>query len=125
MNQRKIIRIGVLAFTMLALGVTTTVSAKPDGVRSRLRWAVLPAADSGLGIYLLTFDEAWQINTPSGEVIFIAHFNIPEEYRPSKAITNSGFLVTTYTAGNTYDTKCVVTPGGRATLTAHIHHNEP
>ncbi|MFC1804016.1 hypothetical protein ACFL0D_08655 [Thermoproteota archaeon] len=40
-------------------------------------------------------------------------------------MTNSGFLVTTWAAGDSYDTMCVVTPGGRAMLRAIIHDNEP
>jgi hypothetical protein len=104
--------------------IVLPVSAKGPSaaeVTKPLPWARLPAADSGLAIDLWTFDEAWQIETSSGQVILIAHFDIPEEYRPNTAIKNTGFLVTTWAAGNTYDTMCVVTPGGRAMLTAIIH----
>jgi hypothetical protein len=123
MKQRKIFIMGVLALTMMTLGFTTTVFAKPDnkGAKiTRLPWARLPADDSGLAVDLWTYEEALQIETPSGKVILIAHFDIPEEYRPSKAMINSGFLVTTWAAGDSYNTMSVVTPGGRALLRAII-----
>ena len=120
--------VGILAITLL-LGVTANTYAddgENNGAKiTQLPWARLPAEDSGLGIDLWTYDEAWQVETPSGNVILIAHFNIPEEYTPTKAIKNSGFLVTTWAAGNTYDTECISTPGGRALLTAEIQHSKP
>lgn len=125
--NKKIITVGlalILALTVFCGSLTTAAAKGGNGANiTQLPWARLPAADSGLAIDLWTTEEAWQIETPSGNVILIAHFDIPEEYCPEKALTNSGFLVTTWAAGNTYDTKCVVTPGGRATLQAIIKHN--
>ncbi len=119
---------GILALTLL-LGGTAAAYAAGGGNNgakiTQLPWARLPAQDSGLGIDLLTYDEAWQVETPSGNVILIAHFDIPEGYAPAKTIKNTGFLVTTWAAGDTYDTQCISTPGGRALLRAEIHHSKP
>ena len=119
-RNRKIVLIGILAAISLAIGIGAPVYARAT-VTKPLPWARLPAEDSGLAIDLMTYDEAWQIETPSGQVILIAHFDIPEEYIPDETIKNTGFLVTTWAAGNTYDTMCVVTPGGTAMLRAIIH----
>jgi hypothetical protein len=115
-----------LIVTLTLLFGVTTISYSANGenngaIITKLPWARLPADDSGLEIDLWTFDEAWQIETESGEVTLIAHFNIPEEYRPAKTIKNTGFLVITWAAGSTYDTMCISTPGGRAFLRAKIH----
>jgi hypothetical protein len=124
-NKVKYIPIALIVALTLLFGVTA-ISYSANGenngaTKIQLPWARLPAEDSGLAIDLWTFDEAWQIETDSGEVILIAHFNIPEEYRPNKTIKNTGFLVTTWAAGDTYDTMCISTPGGRALLRAEIH----
>lgn len=128
--MNKIVRmtiIGILTL-MLLLSTTASVYANNGGDNrakiTQLPQACLPAGDSGLGIDLWTYDEAWQVETPSENVILIAHFDIPEGYVPIKAIKNSGFLVTTWAAGDTYDTQCISTPGGRALLTAVIHHSQ-
>ena len=99
------------------------VEASPATVTKPLPWANLLSWQSGLEIDLTTVTECWQIETSSGQVILVAHFDIPEEYRPNKAIKNTGFLVTTWAAGDTYDTMCISTPGGRAMLGAIIHLN--
>ena len=118
--------IGVLALALLVGGAASAYADDGNGAKiTRLPWARLPAGDSGLGIDLWTYDEAWQIETPSGNVMLIAHFDISEDYVPAKAMKNTGFLVTTWAAGNTYDTQCISTPGGRALLRAIIHHPKP
>jgi len=125
--MKKIVRIAITGILALALLIGGAASVYADGGNNgakitQLPWARLPAEDSGLGIDLWTFDEAWQVETPSGNVILIAHFDIPEDYIPAKTIKNTGFLVTTWAAGDTYDTQCISTPGGRALLRAIIHH---
>ncbi|MFC1893239.1 hypothetical protein ACFLYR_04280 [Chloroflexota bacterium] len=123
-NILNIAIIGILALALLIGGATSAYADEGNnGAKiTQLPWARLPAADSGLGIDLWTFDEAQQVETPSGNVILIAHFDIPADYVPAKTIKNTGFLVTTWAAGNTYDTQCISTPGGRAFLRAIIHH---
>jgi hypothetical protein len=127
--MKRIARIGITGILALSLLIGGAASVYADGGNNgakitQLPWARLPAGDSGLGIDLWTFDEAWQVETPSGNVILIAHFDIPEDYIPAKAIKNTGFLVTTWAAGDTYDTQCISTPGGRALLRAIIHHTK-
>jgi hypothetical protein len=99
----------------------SAVKASPATVTKPLPWACITKEISGLDIDLWTFDEAWQIETSSGQVILIAHFDIPEEYRPNKAIKITGFVTPTWGAGSTDDTMIILTPGGRAMLTAMIH----
>ena len=127
--MKKIARIAIAGILALTLLISGAVSAYADdgnnGAKlTRLPWARLPAEDSGLGVDLWSYDEAWQVETPSGNVILTAHFNIPEEYIPAKTIKNTGFLVTTWAAGDTYNTQCISTPGGRAFLRAIIHHSD-
>ena len=118
--------VGIFVLTLLFGGVTSAYADDGNnGAKlTQLPWARLPAADSGLQVDLWTFNEAWQVETPSGNVILTAHFDIPEEYIPAKTIKNTGFLVTTWAAGDTYDTQCISTPGGRAFLRAIIHHSK-
>ena len=127
--MKRIVRIafaGILALTLLIGGaISAYADDGSNGAKlTKLPWARLPAGDSGLEVDLWTFSEAWQVETPSGNVILTAHFDIPEEYVPDKTIKNTGFLVTTWAAGNTYDTQCISTPGGRAFLRAIIHHSD-
>lgn len=113
----------ILAIGLLVGGGGNAYANGEDNgaVITELPWARLPAEDSGLAIDLWSFNEAQQVESPNGNVILICHFDIPEGYRPAKTLRNSGFLVTTWAAGNTYDTMCVSTPGGKATLWATIH----
>lgn len=73
----------------ILIGGTTGVyaDASNNGAKiTQLPWARLPAVDSGLLVDLLTFDEAWQVETNSGNVILIAHFDIPEGFEPATTI---------------------------------------
>ena len=126
--MKKIMTIAIIVILSLALLIGGAGSVYADvgnnaAKITQLPWARLPLGDSGLLVDLWTFDDAWQVETNSGNVILIAHFDIPEGYEPSKAIINTGFLCTTWAAGDTYDTRCISAPGGTAVLTAIIYHD--
>jgi hypothetical protein len=80
---------------------------------------VLLAADSGLGVDLVTSDMSHNVNTPDGTTCLVCHFDIPEGEEPAKAMKNSGFPCGTL-GGVTDDSRSVVTPGGKATLRCQI-----
>ncbi len=126
MNKKFLIAI-LVTLSLVGIFIVLPVSAEePTGAKViKLPWARLPKEDSGLGDDLWTTDEAWQVETPSGQVVLIAHFDIPEEFIPNKTMKNTGFLVTTWAAGDSYDTMCIATSGGRAMLRAIINpHKE-
>lgn len=79
----------------------------------------LAASDSGLGVSLFTTDMTHEVDTPDGTTCLVCHFDIPEGEEPAKAIKNEGFPCGTF-GGLTYDSKSVVTPGGKATLRCQI-----
>jgi len=122
-KNRRIVLIGMLVAISIAIGVGTPAYARAT-VRKPIPWACINKDLSGLDIDLWTNEkpnEAWQIETPSGQVILIAHFDIPEEYRPDRVIKITGFTTNTWEGPSTDDTMIVLTPGGRSMLTAIVH----
>ena len=118
-RHRKILLLGILATITLAIGMAVPVYSRAEKITFP---AGLAPEISGLEIWLWT--TGTQIITENGHVIETSQFIVPEEYIPTEAITNSGFLYTTWAQGDTYDSMCVVTPEGIATLIAHIYQNE-
>ena len=67
----------------------------------------------------LSVDESHTVVTPSGNVILICKFDIPEDWRPAKAIKNTGFgcgIAINGGSVSTTDSMSIASPGGKLTL---------
>jgi len=80
----------------------------------------LSSSDSGLPISLSTNAKTQSVITPSGNTKLTCHFDIPDSYRPNRAIKNEGFPCGTF-LGTTTNSMSVVNPGGKAQLTCQTN----
>ena len=80
----------------------------------------LSPSASGLPVSLFTNAKTQSVVTPNGNTVVTCHFDIPDSYRPARAIKNSGFTCGT-NLGTTTNSMSVVTPGGKAHLTCQIN----
>lgn len=79
----------------------------------------LASQDSGLPIDIFTDEKTHSVSTPSGNSVLKCHFVVPEGFEPQSAINRAGFPCGTF-LGLTFDSKSVVTPGGKAHLTCQV-----
>ena len=119
LRKTRLIVAGILAVALLVGGSVVAYANDGGATIAKDVGCFLPGSISGLSTDLTSTDTIC-VETPSGNVVLICHFDIPEGYEPAKAIKNTGFSCCTCGGGFTTDTKCVVTPGGKAMLRCEI-----
>jgi hypothetical protein len=75
---------------------------------------------AGFDIPFLLTDEVQVVATSSGNTKLTCQFDVPEAYRPSSAVVNTGWNCGTY-LGLTTNSRSVASPSGNLTLSCFIN----
>ena len=80
----------------------------------------VPTSDGNIGPFIFSDSESIAVATNGETQKLICRFDIPEGIEPDTVTHAEGFPCGT-TFGQTYDTRMVATPGGRAVLTCEVN----
>lgn len=119
----RIDRLGtVIALAVAATLPTTPAIAKPSGeatIQKDANCKMRLETEEG-EMVAITSDRKVRVQPGAGGFALICHFKVPDELVPEKQTSRSGMQCNT-AIGSTTNSKLVITPGGRATLTCHAN----
>lgn len=116
--RRRVALAMVTGLALVAIVSGPTAQADPATVVDDFFCQIIPA-DSGLAVLLTTTETSHAVETPSGNVNFICHFDIPAGMEPTGTLHHEGFACGTQ-FGVTTDTWSVTTKGGKVLLRCQV-----